>query len=56
MYLNFVRVKILQKLLELTVIAVKFSNFSQNFYYQEVNRRALLSFVTFPKFSERYTL
>ena len=43
-----------QNFLQITVIVDNFSNFFQNFSLKEVNRRPLLSFVTFPKFSERY--
>ena len=46
--------KILENFLQLTVIVDKFSNIFQNFQKTEVDRRGLLSFVTFPKFSERY--
>ena len=45
--------EILQKILQLTVIVDKFSNFFQNFYSIESKRRDLLSFATFPKFPER---
>ena len=50
---NFVWVKILQKILQLTVIVNKLSNFFRNFYKKEINRRALLSFSMFPKFRIR---
>ena len=39
-----------------TMCIVLISNFFQNFYLKEVKRRVLLSFVKFPKVSERYSV
>ena len=49
---NFVWVKNFQKILQLTLIVDNFSNSFQKFYSKKVNRSALISFHTFPKFSE----
>ena len=46
--------EILRKNLQLTVTVGKFSILFFNFYQKEIKRRALLSFVTFPIFSERF--
>ena len=43
------------KNLQLIVIVDKFSNFQKKIYLEEVNRSALLSFVTISNFSETYT-